>query len=140
MTRHLVRRSDPSGADLARHALAAAATSATDYEAFLASVLGSREGAGFADLRSRIAEVIDVAALAKVEAAYHDDWQRLLADDAAVLKRLKATGTTPQLILVEAATGIVLKRWQGELDTEQVMAELARLISPEVQKTSPVVR
>jgi hypothetical protein len=133
VTRLLTRPSDPSGADLVRHLLAAAALGSGRFQPLLSVVLGAPAGIGFAGMRSRIAEIDDPDAIAAALVRDQAAIQQLLADDAARLRALGAVGATPQVILVDGASGpsatSVVKRWSGQVDAPTVAAEIAALLA-----------
>jgi hypothetical protein len=131
----MLRPSDPSGADLARHLLATASLGSSRFDAVLAVVLGTPAGLDFTGMRSRIAEVDDPSQL---EAALEHDRsavEQLLSDDGERLRELnggKARAITPQVLLLQRGpTGAetVIRSWQGRLDPSQVAADIRTLVA-----------
>jgi len=120
--RHLVRGQDSSSAQLAQWAFAAAA--AGNHAIFLAGMLGSRENATIAELRQRLDELLDGAAIERGAHADAAVIRRLVDADQRRLRALDADRTTPALVLLERATDSVRQRWQGRFPAAAVAAAL----------------
>lgn len=117
LCRFLVRKSAPTGGDLARHALAAG--DPARFRLLVATLLGTPEGRGWDGVRSRVAEVQDPR---PIEAACASDAaaiEAVLAGDADRLRRLGCR-QTPFAALSEG--GRELRRWQGEAATPAAIA------------------
>ena len=134
-TQFLVRASDASSADLARHLLATALLAPHRFRTVLRVVLGAPAGSGFAALSARIAEVDDPAEIAAAAARASAAIDLVRADDDARLALFSGrapVAVTPQLLLVEQVPGApprLLRRWQGALDGEALAGEISTLIA-----------
>lgn len=109
VTRFLLRASMPSGADLARHALAAAGP--REFAAVLGLVLGAREGLDWTALRPRLAEVLDPAPIEARARAEAGAIAAVLAEDQAWLQRQRVR-TAPAALLADRQ-GALRQRWEG---------------------------
>ncbi|MBA3685782.1 MAG: thioredoxin domain-containing protein, partial [Planctomycetes bacterium] len=117
VTRHVVRKSEPSGRRLARWAAAAAIVGEDQYQLYCATMLGSRPGADESALRVRLREALDPLSLDGIVDRHAAVVDRLVGDDLRRLRELQATAQTPQAILVARDDGRVLGRWEGAFDT-----------------------
>jgi len=115
---------DNSSAELSRYALAAASVDADSFLVYLASALGSRDGDGYAALRPRLSEVLDTALIEARVINHSAAITAILTDDALALAEEKAGQQTPQILLVDRASGEVRQRWEGEIDVATVLAAL----------------
>ena len=123
VTRLLARPSRPQSADLARKVLAAAAIDGRTFHQVIAMTLGTPEDLGWADLRDRLAEVIDPAPIELLAHQHPLVFDRALAEDASV--SAEAGSGTPGAVLRDGRTGAVLGRWTGDIDPAVVQAALA---------------
>ena len=130
-TLFLTRASDQSGADLARHLLAAAGAGQARFDAVLAVVLGAPAEVGFPGMRMRIAEVDDSELIDAAMTREHAAIDQLLDDDAARLRTWYGGAislVTPQVLLVDEqapAPGRLLKHWTGRMDAAAVTSAIA---------------
>ncbi|HAT09944.1 MAG TPA: hypothetical protein DCS97_04985 [Planctomycetes bacterium] len=109
VTRFLTRASAPSGRELAAHVLGAANPVQTDL--LIRMLLGTPEGRGWSQVRSRIAELADPAALEARQVERQAGIAALLDGDAQRLRTLKAR-TTPFAALSHRGSEPFL-RWEG---------------------------
>ncbi len=121
VTRFLTRRSAPTGADLARHVLAAA--DPAQARLLTSLLLGTPEGRGWDAVRSRVAEMTDPSGLEGSLAARGVDIDALLAADAARLQQL-GIRTTPAAVIFRRS-GDEIARWIGPaFDPEAMLREI----------------
>ncbi len=123
--RVVVRPSDPSAGELARHAAAAAMVDGKAYAAFMQTGLGLAQGVGWKGFRPRLAEATDPAAIESALAAHPAAVERLIADDARALARLLHGAGTPQVVLREGASGREFARFSGDFAAAAVLAAVA---------------
>jgi protein-disulfide isomerase len=116
--RFLTRRSDPSGRDLAAHVLAS--RDATQARLMTSLLLGTPEGRGWAEVRSRVAEVADTAAIASMRSASAAAIDAVLAQDGEHLRTLGAQ-TTPFAAMSHRGSKPYL-RWEGDAFDPQAIA------------------
>lgn len=109
VTRFLTRASAPSGRELAAHVLGAANPVQADL--LIRMLLGTPEGRGWSQVRSRIAELADPAALEARQVERQAGIAALLDGDAKRLRTLKAR-TTPFAALSHRGSEPFL-RWEG---------------------------
>jgi hypothetical protein len=116
--RFMTRRSDPSGRELAEHVLAADAPARAQLAIGL--LLGTPEGRGWAGVRSRVAEVLDPAALEAVRTREAAGIAALLDADARRLRELRASATP---FIVVSRAGRELRRWTDPHPDVRAIAE-----------------
>lgn len=116
--RFLTRRSDPSGRDLAAHVLASRDHAQASLLTSL--LLGTPAGRGWADVRSRVAEVADPAAIAAMRSASAAAIDAVLSQDG---ERLRAVGarTTPFAAISHRGSDPYM-RWDGDAFDPQAIA------------------
>lgn len=119
--RFLTRRSDPTGRDLAAHVLAC--RDATQARLLTSLLLGTPEGRGWAEVRSRVAEVADPAAIEAMRAGSAAAIEAVLAQDGERLRALHAK-STPFAVISHRGVEPYM-RWDGDaFDPKAIAREI----------------
>jgi hypothetical protein len=121
VTRHLVRRSAPHGAELARYLLAAAAVDANTFHALVVTLLGTRPNQDWPGVRTFVADALDVARIEAMERQHREVLAGLVKDDMRELRERAMVMTTPALALVEVSSGRTVRTWTGTIDAVQMV-------------------
>ncbi len=116
--RFLCRRSAPTGRELARHVLAA--RDASEARLLTSLLLGTPEGRGWAQVRSRVAEIADPATLDATLAGRSAAVDALLDADAERLRVLRARATP--FAALSRRGGELMQRWDDRAFDPKVIA------------------
>lgn len=116
--RFLTRRSDPTGRDLAAHVLAC--RDPAQARLLTSLLLGTPEGRGWAEVRARVAEVADPAAIEAMRAGSAAAIETVLAQDGERLRALHAR-TTPFAAIAHRGAEPYM-RWEGDAFDPQAIA------------------
>lgn len=128
ITRHLLRASEPLGAELARYILAAAACDRMSYVALEAHLLGTRSSLGWADVRLGTTDIVDLNQLESMERRHRSELMAIIADDAFLIRGQDIGSRTPALVLVDVTGQHVMRRWNNVSDMAQITVEIKSLI------------
>lgn len=129
VTRHVVRPSAPRGAELARHALAAAAIDRPTFTALTAVLLGTRPDQSWPGVRAFAADVVDAVAIEAMELRHREVLAGMVKQDLRELRERGIGASTPALALV-AADGRTVRRWDEAVEVSKIAAEVRRIIAP----------
>ncbi|MEK7414435.1 MAG: thioredoxin domain-containing protein [Planctomycetota bacterium] len=108
--RFMLRRSNPHGAELAGHVLAAGTS--TQFQFLVSLLVGSRDDAGWMSVRSRVAEIADPILIETAYAANRQVITAVLDADGARLNKLQVRQTP--FVVLSKRTGEELHRWVGD--------------------------
>jgi hypothetical protein len=118
VSRFLTRRSDPTGRELAAHVLAA--QDATQARLLTSLLLGTPEGRGWTEVRSRVAEVADPVGIEAMRGGSRQAIDAVLAQDGERLRLLHARSTPFAAISHRGAEPYM--RWEGDAFDPQAIA------------------
>lgn len=125
--RFLTHAADPKGRELAAYALSSA--DAKGFAMLVSLLLGTQDDRGWSEVRSRVAEITDPAAIERRRAADTGAVDVVLAADLERLAKVRCTRTP--FVLLSKQDGSEVGRWESEqVDPAAVVAAVAAAAKP----------